>query len=204
MVMYAAYYDASGIHTNADQTLAVVGLVSTERRWLRFEREWNALLTENELPYFRMSEFAAFQGPFKSWRGKEEKRRAFLLAAAKLVKRNVNKYHSTTMPPGVYETVNAQYDLSALGNRYSLTASHCTTRVAVWMEEHHPGHPVVHVPEKGDRGQGNFVNVLTLDPLDVIPRPAFDKGVWIRPFEAADFIAYEYAKYHKDVIGSGF
>jgi len=44
VIEYTTYYDASGTQDSEAGAIAVLGIVSKVTRWLRFEKEWNAVL----------------------------------------------------------------------------------------------------------------------------------------------------------------
>jgi len=83
-------YDASGSENDHDGTLVVVGLVAAERKWNRFEQEWQAVLDRFEVPYFHMTELnhrASGTGAYAKWKDDDQglllRDRAYRSAAKK-------------------------------------------------------------------------------------------------------------------------
>src|SRR6266852_3977900 len=78
---YGAYFDASG-HPDDSESLFVSGFVSTGEKWLKFEQEWNSLLSGYGIVApFHMKEFAPGVGQYASWKD-DKHRRAELLEKA--------------------------------------------------------------------------------------------------------------------------
>src|SRR5947209_8051688 len=82
MALFQAYYDASGTQSAPDGGLCVVGLVSSEEKWLKFEPRWEAVLNEFGVTAHHMKEFTgpAPKSEFAKW-GRDSERRARYLAA---------------------------------------------------------------------------------------------------------------------------
>jgi hypothetical protein len=194
LAIFTAYYDASGTEESG-RPLVLAGLLSTERKWLRFEREWRELLTSFGVPYLHMKEYAVSQGPFRMWKGDEERRAAFLSQAIKIIKRRINLGFASYVLPEDYRAVDRLYDLRTLPDHlYAVVAVSAVSPIMDWIRQRHPGCPLLHVFEEGDRGQKVFLANL---PAEIAPitsvRPAKDPltGEWFTPFQAADLAAYE-------------
>ena len=65
MAMYSCYYDASSSQDTATKPLVVVGLLSTMKKWLKGDKEWEGVLFDFGVPYLHMKEFAHSRGPFR-------------------------------------------------------------------------------------------------------------------------------------------
>lgn len=194
MAMYTCYYDASSTQLEKEKPLVVVGVLSTERRWLRFEREWGAVLKRFGVPYLHMKEFAHSVGPFAAFKGDEPRRAEFLGALVKAMKRNINKAFQYRLVPGAYGDLDREFELSETwGGPYAFTTSVTVNQTQFWFEEKYPKHQLAHVVEKGDPGQEDLYRLSPLDDNPVTIRPKIDKrtGEWFKPFQAADFFAYE-------------
>lgn len=204
MAVYTAYYDASGAQHFTKGALAVVGLASYESHWMRFERDWQAVLTKFRVPYFHMKEFAHSTGPYVSWRGKEEMRAAYMAALIAALKRNVSKAFCAGVYMPDFHRVDEEYMLSeAWGNghpdsgAYAQCAHTCMSLVEDWMETRHPRDPIHHVFERGDSGLGAFLHGMPVVGHEIPPSvsvvPKADKsGKRVRQLEGVDLIAWEF------------
>ncbi|MEK6618731.1 MAG: hypothetical protein AABY90_08560, partial [Nitrospirota bacterium] len=64
--MLAAYLDAS--RTEKGQPFVIIaGYVATVSRWRTFQSKWQELLATENLPFFHMTDFEAYQGHYKTW-----------------------------------------------------------------------------------------------------------------------------------------
>src|SRR5260370_36682908 len=81
------YCDES--RTLHDRYTVVAGAVASVQDWLDFDGEWRAVLKENGVRYFRMSEFAHSVGPFsQEWKLNENVRQDFFRRLA-----HIHIYH---------------------------------------------------------------------------------------------------------------
>jgi hypothetical protein len=80
MLMLTAYFDETGHEADPVLNFAgMAGFVAPHGRWLNFENQWRDTLKNAGLnDPFHMKEFAHSAGQFKSWKGKEDKRRLLL------------------------------------------------------------------------------------------------------------------------------
>jgi hypothetical protein len=198
MAMYAAYYDTSGQQKDMSRPLVVAGLLSTESRWRRFEREWAAVLRRKEfnVPYLHMKEFSYSTGPYKDWKGDEPRRQGFLGALFTVIKRNVSKAYVTHLWPRDFVELNKSYVLKErLGGPYPLGASLAFAFVREWMGKKRPGQPTEHYFEAGDDGQRLFRALHEKNGRipHIKQKVDPDTGEWFKPFQASDFVAYEVA-----------
>jgi len=197
MPAYAAYYDASGTEKDGDSPLFVVGVVATEGRWLAFEREWDRRLRFLQLPYFHAKEYAHFKGPFERLKEADPgKRMEAIGVLLHVIKRHIAKAFVVQLSQSVFDAADTDYRLhEVFRSSYPLAAGSCVARVKAWMAAKHQASPVHHVFEKGDSGQGPFVEMLEREGItEVTTKLKVDRqGEWFTPFQAADLIAYECA-----------
>jgi hypothetical protein len=207
MAVYTVYYDASGTDRDLSRPLVVAGLLSTELRWRRFEREWEGVLKQFNVPYSHMKEFAhSVDGsPFEKWKGNEEKRKAFLVALVEVL-HHFKVAHTTRIVPNDFNAVNQEFDLTtALGSPYVLGAGGCVGVYERLRERKHWKQAFEHILEQGDEAQKLFKSLIELEGISPILKPHHDPktGRYIRPFEAADLFAYEYGlAYQRLLSGS--
>jgi hypothetical protein len=196
---FTAWYDASGAEDDPTRRpLGVCGLVSTEKDWLGFEKDWQAVLEDPEyrVPFLHMKQFTQFRPPFdEDWRGNEEKRAGFLTRLSKVIQDHVKYCWVVHIPLHSFEAVNKDYMLKeTFGGPYTLAAFLSWGSMEEWVGKTHPGQPLHHVFEAGDRGQDFFQAFLKWAGIYVSIRKAQDQktGKWWTPFQAADYMAYEY------------
>lgn len=67
MAVLHAFCDESEVRENGARVLAVVGAIGEPEAWGYFKEPWNGVLSLNQVPYFRASEFENRQGPYKDW-----------------------------------------------------------------------------------------------------------------------------------------
>src|SRR5688572_3078575 len=79
---FTTYYDASGSEGDKTGVLVVVGLVANEYKWVRFEKEWAAVLKEFDVPYFHRKELGeerkAGTGVYAKWKDDDVTPRQFV------------------------------------------------------------------------------------------------------------------------------
>jgi hypothetical protein len=207
MAMLTVYSDTSGMQKSSDP-LVMASLVSPVSRWLRFEREWKAMLKEHGIPYLHMKEFAHSLGPFKDWKGNEKRRAAFLARVVAVIHHSVNKTFTLRAKREDFDAVNKVFELDGpYSGIYQITALALAGHIMEWCDAKHPGKPIKWFYERGDDGLGRLVDgarkhaphlKLRWDP---IPLPAQDgaTGDWFAPFQACDFVAYEVAQEWKQL-----
>src|SRR5690242_11472191 len=84
---HTAYFDASG--KKEQPVLVVSGFVASEKQWLRFEEEWDALLGEFQLahPFHTTDYVAAVQGTqYEQFSDNRDRREDFEAAAVRILK----------------------------------------------------------------------------------------------------------------------
>lgn len=196
MAMYACYYDASGSETQPHKPLVVVGLLSTEEKWLKCEQEWNVVLEEFGAPYLHMKEFAPGVGPFESWKDDKPRRAEFLNRLIKVLKQRVDKIFQYRLVPEVFWKLNREYMLvEEWGGPYAVLAAITILQADGWWEIRYGmrGHQILHVVEQGDAGQGalfKYASQWERPPTAMRKIDPHTKRHFV-PFQATDFLAYE-------------
>lgn len=209
MFAFTGYFDASG-GKDAEIT-SVAGWMATIGEWEHFETDWRILLAKYDLPYFHMKEFAHSTGPFKDWKGEDNKRQNFMRLAVDVIRSRVHWGVACGVEHDVFKKVNAEYRLAeAVGNEYSFAARDCMAQANKWVRKVQTGIQVNYVFDEGDRGAGRLVDIVQRHNLAIpnddrrqlsIPifKPSRDKGErkGLVPLQAADFAAYEYLKAYR-------
>lgn len=195
--MFTAYFDDSGHPAGSGPELVVGGYISSASRWLAFEDEWSAVLSDFAVTAFHMREFSANQGEFQSWKGNEGRRVAFLRRLIKVVKKRTLASISSAILMNEYREIDRTYELSSVMTPYALCSSNSEYKSRVWMKEH--GYSVDQLKfvfEDGSKDKGMFVELARKLAL---PIPIFEPKNKFRALEAADFISWELGKVIRDV-----
>lgn len=194
--MFTAYFDDSG-HPERGPELVVGGYISTVPRWLAFEDEWSAVLSEFDVAAFHMREFSASQGEFQSWSGNEGRRVAFLKKLIRVVKKRTIASISSAILMDEYREVDRIYRLSEFVTPYAMCGVNTQHKARVWLTEHGLSADQLRlVYEDGSKDKGKFVDLA--DKMG-FPTPIFESKRKFRALEAADFIAWELGKIIRDV-----
>lgn len=78
MTAYTTYLDDSGT-PNQGRLLVVAGWVAKVEQWKKFEESWRAILDDDGIDYFHMTEFTHSVKQFaKGWKADESRRQGFL------------------------------------------------------------------------------------------------------------------------------
>lgn len=204
MVTFRAYYDASGSESRPG-ALVVVGVAATERKWPRFERRWEKVLSDYGVTNLHMKEYTAGRGEFASWYDDKERRAAFSAALLKALKHGTNKVFFVGISSQSIEAADHVCHWRA-GGGYVLVANVCRRMVERWIKKHPAGGTVHHVFEKGDLGEADLPKIVPLQgryaSFSIVPK-LNPQGERIRGFEGADFVAWEVRRLLDDVGGGG-
>lgn len=70
-----------------------------------------------------------------------------------------------------------------------------------WIKKKYPGHRSQHTVEKGDDGQHELSRLTSLTDwgVSIVPKIDPDTGMRLRPFEAADLVAWETKRFYDDL-----
>jgi hypothetical protein len=194
---FSAYFDASG--GSGQVATVVAGYLTSVEAWERFDCDWRLVLAHDNVPYFHMREFAHFRGPFKDWRGQDGRRANFLARLVGVCKDHLHCRFSTIVLANDFSEVDQEYPLSeVLDSPYTLAARTCAGKVREWMKANQYNEPVEHIFENGDVDfdLGMFKKRFQSDGFSIpIFKPKKDeKDIWVTPFQAADFAAWEFLK----------
>jgi hypothetical protein len=204
MVMLNAYFDASASQQGT-RVMTMAGFVSTEKKWVKFETEWNGILQHYEIPYFHMKDFTGSTGAFKTWEGKEERRINFLIDLIRVAKKRVHKGFMCSVRLEDFEEVNRDFKLREhWGCEYSFVGMSVVSDVMNWKKKHFPRASIKYILEDGDSGNADLKRCLKSSDLPYSFTPKKEKPnstfKYITPFQLADFAAWEsraiYARYH--------
>jgi hypothetical protein len=196
MAFFQAFYDAAGSESSGG-LIVVAGLVATEAKWRRFEREWEAVLTECGVAYFHMKDFNGSHRAFDGWAGDEPRRAVFLKRLIAVIKKNVNKEFIYAVRREDFDAVNEEFQLRETyqGGAYRMALLTCRIQIHAWLRAKYPNNDgFLQVVEKGDAGQGDVKPLIGEGGLTVQPKQDRLTGRRIRPFEAADLLGWEFRR----------
>ncbi len=185
--MLTVYCDASV--KKADEVISLWGYVAPAEKWESFDRSWKSVLGEFGVEYFHMKEFAHSNGPYKPWKGRENKRRDFLSKLIAVIGANVSYGVGASVPMGMYNEADTAYQISEHMHPYALCGAICIDFILKWQDVHHlKNEPLEFVFEAGDEGRGHLIH-WTKELTD--REPTFKRMKEATPLQAADFAVYE-------------
>jgi hypothetical protein len=202
-----AAFDASGKEDSA--CLVVAGFISSHEDWSSFNKEWLARLKEDDLTYFHMVDFANFKKQFANgWQDNEPRRRRLLGDLVGIIKSHTYRLFSSSIEMHTFNTLSTENKKEYSLNAYVLAARSCAADVRRWQEREKFTPPTAYAFEDGDGGKGKLEKRFLDDNLS---KPVFKlkkdtvqpDGSTIRgytPLQAADLLAYELHKPHRDLL----
>jgi hypothetical protein len=210
MVMFTAYFDASGHPNDVGSTpaLFVSGFVSTVEKWLKFEKYWLALLEEFHItPPFHMTDFESGHGQYAAWKDDREERERFRSEALHVIKRWTNKPFSSGVLIPDFQRLFREYAMPPEVPREPYPF--CGEAVVVdllrpWLEHcikdgrFRMGTDNLQIVfEHGDKHKGLLEAALERRNVDAI----FMKKAALVPFQACDFLAWMHRRWLRILPG---
>ena len=132
---FSAHFDASG-SIQKHRFITVAGCVSTVKKWVRFEGEWNKILSDDGLPVgtiFHMTDFAGCRGIYSIYKKNPTKKAELIANLVECVRRNVNKAISVGISPYHFQRLDQQYELSeTYGHEYPFCGIMCIQKTLQW------------------------------------------------------------------------
>jgi hypothetical protein len=201
MAVFTAYFDASG---SPDQSpaLALGGLVSTAEKWIDFAKEWEGCLNAFGVSTLHMKDFTQSRREFSKWKLDDPPRRRFINGLIKIIEQYVEYTTASTVLLNSYADADQTFCLREFMKPYTLGASTCVSGIIPWaISRGHDPKRIAYIFEKGDADQSDVsrcwkaqfpeyeISPVFLKKRDRHPDPKACGP--IRPFEAADLIAYE-------------
>lgn len=192
---YSAYFDESGTHDNSE-AVVVAGCVASNQQWQEFDRTWREVLSDAEINHFHMRDFAHSLREFKDWKNDEQRRTRFLKLLVETMRRNIRRSFSSSVVIRDYERINTRYQLSEFSSPYVICALTCVVDVAKWCNAHGYSESVECVFEDGVKNKGEFLRFYVPSNFHKI---TYAKKHDFVAFQAADLIAWEVLKLHKQL-----
>ena len=148
-MMYTGYFDASG-KKHSNKFVTVAGAVAPVNKWIRFVKDWSAVLSRESVTEFHATDFASCGGEYAGWTDKK-RRAAFLKDLGALVRRDTNKLFSVTVEVDAWNVVNKKYQLNEyLKSPYALAGSGAVLLVRKWARGKEIKTPIKYIFEDGD------------------------------------------------------
>ena len=199
LAMFTAYFDASG-KPHDKEVMFVSGFVSSEKKWLRFEEEWQTLLGDYRIKEpFHTTDYVAGRGSdYQSFVDDDQRRDEFEARAAQIIKRGIRKPVSTGLLLADYRQVIAKDRITADQSidPYSFCAMTCVSSTIKWMVPKRIPE-VEFVFEAGDDKMGKFMEIFRKVTGEF---PIF-RGKEKHPqFQAADILAWRHARLMKSHV----
>jgi len=202
---FVGYFDASGKATDP-LVLYVSGFVSTEAKWLRFEREWGALLKRYDLTDFHTTNYVRGLDPeYARFKNNDAERDAFEAEAIRTIKRNTLKPFSNGIVLDAHRQLLSQYVVpSGYERPYSFCATMAFYSVMVWFSKQPrkkratPDARIRMIFEDGeDSADWNPFSDTVYQEFGrrPVPQPKEDSPA---QFQAADLLAWRHARLMKD------
>jgi hypothetical protein len=131
--MFTAYFDVSG---SPDQSivLCVAGFIAPVDQWIYFEKDWKYALNRFGVQAMHMKDFAHSTGGFVSWKGDENRRRAFLSLLIATIKSRVHHSFSATLDLADYRKNDQVYCISETHQPLAMAGCACIKRVLIYAE----------------------------------------------------------------------
>jgi hypothetical protein len=206
---FTAYFDASG--DPSTDAISVVGLVASAGNWVRFDQDWEECLNAFGAKSLHMKEFCHSTGQYAGWDQDEQKRRRFIWGLHKIIEKHVAFTAQSAISMSDYNRADETYQLSEFGRPYCICAVSCGGHIREWIHSQGQNeNSLVTVFEHGDADQkglesfwrqhypDQYLGPIIKQKQDTYPDP--DKLMRIRPFEAADYVAYEAFRISKQVF----
>ena len=208
--MFTAYFDESGTHAGSS-SVVVGGYISSDIRWAKFQKEWQAILDEAEIALFRMTDFRWRQGQFKGWSDQKcDKVRRQVIGT---IRKRTAAAFGFAVHKTEYEAVRSSYTSST--NSYMMTpyaycVSHCLKQVAQWADKHHHTEPIAYIFESGAGCNGELESIRQQTETDQTRKEklrfsglSLMAKTTLNPLQAADVLVYWLYQEMKNCIVPG-
>lgn len=217
--MISVYFDESGTHA-ASPVLTVAGILSTDKRWNKFQTEWREILecafTEEDRKcfpdgraFFHMSDYDSHQGPYKGW--DKQKHLSVIKQLIGTIRRRTQALFHAIVNKADYEEFCKDKPLPennyfALANgAYTFCIFKCLQQVEIWANENHHYEPIAYIFESGPKSNKSIEDIRRIVQGEGI-RERFRFGTittadkrQLNPLQAADIIAFET---HKEMMNA--
>jgi hypothetical protein len=196
------YCDRSEIFSPM-KILVVSGLLAELDDWIKVDADWRAVLGRFGVDRFHMTDFEARRGPFK-W--DEARRIEFLTQLLDTLRDRVVFGLACGIVISDYKKLDRE-DRQAIRHPYAFCGAVMASQVLRWVDRAYGSHvPVGFVFEAGDEGAGILAEEFSPRKMgtmrDRILSVSFENCRNVMALQAADMLAYEYAKHLPRRIGT--
>lgn len=211
MAFVTAYFDESYKSPNPS-VYTVAGYISTDRRWIKFQKAWMALLNQEVKAQWRkvygpdkplIFHMTDFNNPHNKIYGnwKPEKKNWFLGELHKIIKKSYIRSFASGVIVADYDELSDEQKY-AIGSTHLFVSINCAKQIAGWAERENRQHPILYVFEKG-HAEGNalknkfsdlnsemqqFYRLTEPDSFTLMDKRNMP------PLQAADVLAFEVRK----------
>jgi len=178
--------------------------VASVQDWNDFDNEWRLALADNDLRYFRMSEFAQSVGEFKTgWKKNEDRRRQFLERLVGIIANHIAAWIGVCVSQKDYDAADRIYQLREFLQPYPLCGVACIERAHIWRKTKNLDYmPMEYIFEEGDEYSGQLSERVRQDfgkyplfrPKIITADSSIERPV--TPLQIGDFAAYEIGKFY--------
>jgi hypothetical protein len=137
-MLYSAHFDASGT-VKDNPVLVMAGGVSTIGRWVKFEKAWNKVLTDDGLPHgtiFHMTDFVTCNGPFHIYKNKSQRKATLIQNLVSCAAKHIGIAISLGVVIQDYYEVNKHWCLQeSYGSPYSFLGLMCVKYTNDWLSK---------------------------------------------------------------------
>ena len=190
---FTAYYDTSG--NKALPYIVTAGLLGSDRTWTKFERDWNRVLSDFNIPYVHMRELAGNSKPhFHKFKDDPERKARLFQRLIRVLGKHTVRVFTTALQVEAWLQIDREYRFSEIARSpFATVAGSCATAAAAWLARTHAGQRLEHFHEEGDHDWGTLNGTLNVEGIVVTPRSAFSASAdqWLVPFQGADLLAWE-------------
>ena len=165
-----------------------------------FEKEWKKVLADFGVSSLHMKNFAHSTGEFHSWKGDESRRRAFLIALIRVIKKRVRHSFAVSIYLPHYREIDTVSHIREIRSPLAIAGCTCIQHVRNWsFAKGFEFGDIRFVFEDGDADKANFAQSAV---HDCGITPIFMKKEQTVAFQAADLLAYEHLKANKKIVPS--
>ncbi|MGI9067069.1 MAG: DUF3800 domain-containing protein [Pyrinomonadaceae bacterium] len=169
MAFVTAYFDES--YANPNPTVyTVAGYISTDRRWVKFQKAWMGLLNKHVLTrwcevygpekriFFHMKEFDNPHSKiYGDWPVK--KKIWFLKELHKVIKKAYLRSFSSGVVVADYNNL-SDAEKFAIGSPHVCAAINCVKQVGIWADKENREQPILYVFERGTVNDNVLMSVF--------------------------------------------
>jgi len=185
-MLYAAYFDASG-KREGYSVLRLAGALSTVKKWIRFEKQWNAIFHAEGVKVFHATDFAASQGEYLGWKGDRERHSRFPTQLIEVIRTNTNKLFSVSIELAAWNRIDSEYCFSErFYSPYALAGFSVIDQTLGWAKRKRVKPPEF-IFEDGDDGWEGLLKLCEWDKITPIRLPR-EKVV---PCQVGDMLAWK-------------